>query len=564
LYGTGETIWEVKWEFTTKSRTGTQDLSAKWLGLCNYIDEEYQRVLHNKNIKNVEELLHDVECPSCCGSRLKPELLNTEFLGENIFELSQLSISACLQLIDTIETKMGATVRAISQVVLPGVIKSLQTIEDLGLGYLSLDRAVSTLSGGERQRVTLAGQLSTHLFGVIYVLDEPTIGLDSKQVAVLSGLLKSIVANGNTVIVVEHDANFIQTADYLIEMGPGAGRSGGEVMFQGKLSDVVNCKDSVTYQLLHQKPAEIKRVYNKKGKAFGVKGASANNLKQIDVKFYTNQIIAVKGVSGSGNSSLVKDVLYSSWQKNRPVGCASFYGLEQFEEVLLIDQTALKQSRLSTPATYTGIIEHLKTEFSKTASAKAAGFKKADFSYQSKNGKCKVCNGQGKLKTSMDFMSDIWLTCDTCRGLRYNEDVLNVKLQNLSIGELLQKTVKELITFFKSGVLVDQLKVLEAVGVGHLSLGQSGDTLSGGEAQRLKLATALLQKRAGKNLYLFDEPSTGLHYFDILKLSAVFQSMVAKGDTVLFIEHNETLIRMADQVITLGPGSGESGGRLIG
>jgi len=563
LYGTGDEIWEVTWEYTTKSRKGTQELTAKWLGLCTNIDDEYKRKLHNKNIKNLEELLHNVECPTCHGSRLKPELLKTKFLGKNIHEISHISIASCLELIEDIDNKVDEVVLAISKVVLPAVKKSLKTIADLGLGYLNLDRAVSSLSGGERQRVTLAGQLSTHLFGVLYVLDEPTIGLDEGQVAVLSDALKSIVANGNTVVVVEHDISFIKSADYLIEMGPGAGNLGGEVIYQGKVSDIAKAKESVTYQLLHNPGDTPVKKQNKKGEPFGVGGAFANNLKNVDVNFYSRQITAVKGVSGSGKSSLIKEVLYSSWLKNRPVNCVSVNGLEQFDEVLLIDQEALKQSRLSTTVSYTGIIEQIKTEFSKTEFAKKAGLKKADFSYQSKNGKCATCGGNGKLKTSMDFMSDIWLTCDTCKGMRYNDTILACKFKERSIGEVLDMTVQEAIEFFDSGTLAENLVVLKRVGVGHLLLGQSGNTLSGGEAQRLKLATAMLQKRKGTTLYLFDEPSTGLHYFDILQLINVFQLLVDQGDTVLFIEHNNTLIESADQMITLGPGSGESGGELM-
>jgi excinuclease ABC subunit A len=576
LYGTGDAIWNVTWEFVTKTGTGTQELTAKWLGLCNYIDDEYQRKLHNKNIQVLEDLLHNVECPTCHGSRLKPELLSTRFLGKNIHELSELSISACLELIKDIDTKVDAVVLAISKVVLPAVAKSLQTIEDLGLGYLNLNRTVRSLSGGERQRVTLAGQLATHLFGVTYVLDEPTIGLDSVQVAVLSKALKKIVANGNTVVVVEHDLAFIKTADYLIEMGPGAGRLGGEVIYQGKIKDIAKAKDSVTYQLTHnQKSAPVSKS-NKKGNPFELKGAFANNLKHIDVVFYSKQIIAITGVSGSGKSSLIKNVLYQSWLKNRPINCNSVYGLDQFEEVLLIDQEALSQNRLSTPLSYTGIMEQLKAIFSKTESAKNAKFKKADFSYQSKNGKCPRCGGHGKLKTSMDFMNDIWLTCDTCQGMRYNESILACKWNDRSIGEVLRMTVQEAIDFFidesnrsiETEPILDNLNILKKVGVEHLLLGQSGNTLSGGESQRLKLATSMIQtstrlrtkKQRGTTLYLFDEPSTGLHYFDIQKLINVFQSLVNRGDTVLFIEHHSTLIESADQMVTLGPGSGDIGG----
>ena len=569
LYGTGDTTWNVTWEFVTKTSTGTQEITAKWLGVCHYIDDEYQRKLHNKNIKGLEDLLHGVECETCHGSRLKPELLQTQFLGKNIHEVSHLSISTCLELMENIDAKVDAVVLAISKVVLPAVKESLQTIVDLGLGYLSLDRSVSSLSGGERQRVTLAGQLSTHLFGVTYVLDEPTIGLDALQVAVLSKALKRIVANGNTVVVVEHDPSFIKTADYLIEMGPGAGSQGGQVVYQGKLTDIAKAKHSVTYKLLHESQTLPVQKQKTKGQVFGIKGGFANNLKNIDVGFCSGQIMAVTGVSGSGKSSLIKEVLYNSWVKKRAMGCSSVHGLEQFDKVLLIDQEALHQSRLTTPASYTGVIEQLKNLFSKTDSAKAAKLKRADFSYQSKNGKCPTCSGHGKLKTSMDFMNDIWLTCDSCKGMRYNEAVLGIKLNGHSIGDVLKMTVQEAIGFFQSEKIVDDLNVLKRVGVGHLLLGQSGNTLSGGEAQRLKLAASILGNSTkngsskGNTLYLFDEPSTGLHYFDILKLIEVFQSIVENGDTVIFIEHNSTLIEAADQVITLGPGSGENGGMKI-
>jgi excinuclease ABC subunit A len=555
LYGTGETIWDVTWEFSNKSRTGTQTLKAKWLGLCTYIDDEYQRRLHNKNLVGLEELLHDVECSTCHGSRLKSELLHTKFLGKNIHELSQLSIISCLNLIENDDNVEDAVVLEISKVVLPPILASLKTISQLGLGYLSLNRDIRTLSGGERQRITLAGQLSTHLFGVTYVLDEPTIGLDSEQVSFLIQALKQIVSNGNTVVVVEHDPFFIRSADYLIEMGPGAGRLGGEVIYQGKRADIARVKDSVTYKLLLAENDLPEKKSNKKGAYFGVKGAKANTLKNIDVEFYSQQITAIIGVSGSGKSSLVKEVLYNTWLKNRAVECTSVYGMDQFSEVLLIDQEALTQNRFSTPASYTGILEQIKTLFSKTEYAKEHRLKKADFSYQSKNGKCASCGGQGKLKTSMDFMSDLWLTCDTCKGMRYKDTILACKYLEQSIGEVLRMTVQEAINFFEEGTLVEHLEVLNRVGVGHLLLGQSGNTLSGGEAQRLKLAASMLQKRKGATLYLFDEPSSGLHYFDILQLIDVFQSLVDLGDTVIFIEHNRTLFESADRFITLKDGA---------
>jgi len=319
----------------------------------------------------------------------------------------------------------------------------------------------------------------------------------------------------------------------------------------------------VTYKLFQENGIAPNKKQNKKGDSFGIKGAFANNLKTIDVSFYAQQITAISGVSGSGKSSLIKEVLHSSWEKNIPVNCASVYGLKQFEELVFINQEALTQNRLSTAASYTGIIEQLKTIFSKTTFAKNAGLKRADFSYQSKNGKCKTCGGYGKLKTSMDFMSDIWLTCDHCKGKRYNENILACQYKGRSIGDVLKMTVEEALEFFDEKAIVESLAMLKKVGLGHLVLGKSGITLSGGEAQRLKLANSMLTKRKGTRLYLFDEPSTGLHYFDLLHLIAVFQELIDSGDTVLFIEHNKTMIAAADQVITMGPGSGDNGGEVV-
>lgn len=564
LYGTGEKEWAVEWEFKTKSRSGIQQLKSQWLGFCNYIDDEYQRKRHNKNIQELKSLLHEEECVECNGARLKPALLETSFLDKNIFEFTSLSIQNIQQLLADKKTESDVVVESISNHILPTIQASLKTLIDLGLGYLSLNRSVKSLSGGEQQRITLAGQLTNHLFGVTYVLDEPTIGLDSEQITTLSEILKQLIANGNTVVVVEHDASFIRKADYIIEMGPSSGKNGGNVMFQGSINELNSYPETVTFQLLNQsKSKQTKRNVDVNGSPFGIVKANANNLKSIDVEFTSNAVTGITGVSGSGKSSLIRDALFASWISKRPVNCQSVFGFEQFEDVIYITQERMLTNRLTTPASYIGIIDSLKTIYATTENAKELGYKKADFSYQSKNGKCSVCSGNGKIRTSMDFMSDIWLSCYSCKGTRYNSDILEVKSNGVTIGEALNMTVQEAFTFFDVQKIHQQLKLLIDVGLGHIKLGQSGNTLSGGEAQRLKLSRELLLSNKGNSLFIFDEPSTGLHYLDIQKLIVVFDSMIEKGHTILFIEHNQELLKSENHILKLGPGSGEEGGELI-
>lgn len=563
LYGTGDKEWDVKWEFKTKSRSGVQHIKSKWLGFCNYINDEFDRKKYNKNINELKALLHEVQCQSCNGSRLKPELLKTKFKGLSIFEFTSLTLVELKAILSKNEDFEDSVVRVIAEHITPSIEKTLDTLLDLGLGYLNLNRSVKTLSGGEQQRASLASQLSNHLYGVTYVLDEPTIGLDKKQINTVVEILKKLNKLGNTVIVVEHDKSFVEQADYLVELGPRSGKEGGEVIYQGDLKALDASSNTLTYALLNTKQFKKAETRNSNGKVFGIKGARSNNLKGIDVAFNSNQITAISGVSGSGKSSLIRDSFYQSWLMKRSIHCDSLYGLDQFEEVIYINQNSLVSSQLNTPISYLGILDNLKATFASNEKAKELGFKKADFSYQSKNGKCTTCSGNGKLKTSMDFMSDIWLECYSCKGNRFNTAINGIKVKGLGIGDLMQLTINELLSLSLNERLNQELEILNELGIGHLLLGQSMSTLSGGEIQRLKLSKEIIKKQTGTCLYIFDEPSTGLHSLDLIKLIDVFNGMISKGHTIIFIEHNEELLHAANSVVKLGPGSGVDGGRLI-
>lgn len=580
LHGTGEKQWDVTWNFKNKSREGIQELKTTWLGFCGYINDEYERKRQNKNIQSLEDLLHDVTCPSCTGSRLKQHLLQTQFLDVNIAEWMQLSIAEIQEILSNFSnssepstsrasvsgstTPSDLSISSISNHVIPSILRQLEVLTNLGLSYLSLDRSVRTLSGGEYQRVLLSGQMSANLHGVTYVLDEPTIGLDEEQVNALEKMLRGIIANGNTVVVVEHDPAFIRKADYFIEMGPEAGTKGGQVVFQGDQKILQKHPESLTYEMLHQ-PSVFPKIRGKKGACFNIFGAHANNLKQIDVAFHLNQFTVISGVSGSGKTSLMRDVLWASIQKGRPVGCQEIENWEVLVamETIYIDQQIVSVNRKTTPASYLGILDGLQTIFSKTEEAKSQGLKKADFSYQSKNGKCPTCDGYGRIKTSLDFMSDVWTDCDTCHGSRYSAVVDQIHWKENSIGAYLEQTVAQAFETLSDQKIGRVLQVMIDIGLGHLKLGQAANTLSGGEGQRLKLAKSMQQKAPAARLILMDEPSVGLHQKDLKKLLNVFQQIIDSGDTIICIDHNIRLIESANVEIKIGPGSGNEGGMLV-
>lgn len=566
LYGTGDQIWTTDWEFETKTRTGRQKLTMKWLGLYHYIADEFERRRHNKNIQPLLDLLQDVPCNHCHGTRLKSELLTIKYHKKSIADICAMSIAEGYAFLQN--TRKNDRHQAITDLVIPPVQRLMKMLIDLGLGYLSLDRRAITLSGGEFQRVQLSGQLSANLYGVTYVLDEPTIGLDQSQIDVLIRLLKSLLEKGNTVIVIEHDPTFIKSAEYLIELGPGAGKQGGEIIFQGAIETLKKHPKTLTYELLY-KDFTYKSVPPKKsGHTFGVKKACLHNLKDIDVHFTAGQITAITGVSGSGKSTLLKEVLFASKEKKRPVGCQSVFGMALFDRVHLIDQSPVSLNALTIPATYLGILNRIQTLFAQSSQAKSLGLKKAHFSYQSKAGKCLNCNGYAEVKTSLDFMRDVWTSCETCQGKRYNDAVLACRINPakgnipFNIGEVLEMQLTDLGQLFDDVLLNKLADAAIELGLGHLKLGQAGNRLSGGEGQRLKLAKAM-HNPEGCNLYLFDEPGSGLHQRDLIRLMNIFEKLIASGHTVVFIEHNSFLINAAHQEIKLGPGSGIQGGQIV-
>lgn len=558
LYGIDDQEYELEWEYKTKTRSGKQNIKASWLGLCNYITQEYQQKVNNKNTDSLEDMLHEIPCVSCHGARLKPELLEVTFMERNIHQWNDLSFEELLNEVEKVPQQ--ETLKAIWLSVQPYIRQISKVAVQLGLGYLSNSRSNQTLSGGEFQRATLVGKSANVLAGVTYVLDEPSRGLDSQQTQALIDLFKSMVAKGNTVVVVAHDREVVQSSDYIIEIGPSAGSDGGELVYQGKLKDLpANC---MTQSLL-KKSLSIKRNKSAAGQPFGVKGAFANNLKDINVTFQSHQVIAVTGVSGSGKSSLVKDVIYPSIKNQEAVNCQEVFGNSLFSGVYYFDQKPMNWSRTQTPVQYIGLLDKFQNLYTKTPLAKECRLKKADFTYNSKGGRCLSCGGLGAIKTSMDFMADVWQTCETCGGQRYQEKVLAVKWNNYSIGDLMDMSFDQVARLVEDKQMTLMCTTLNRLGLGHIRLGQFGDGLSSGEAQRFRLAKLLLEMSHTNNLILLDEPSAGLHPSDVEQLQDLLSELIHQGNTILYIEHHPDMIAFANQVCRLGPGAGKKGGRIV-
>ena len=555
FYGTGKKVWDTVWHYKTKTGSGTKNISGLWKGFCNLIDEEYVRRLHNKNLEALLSMMHETECEDCKGAGLNEQSLSIKIDNKNIYALSSMSIKETMEWFEKFSKKNNVT--KIVETIYEQIKSSLSGLVELELGHLSLTRRSSTLSGGEGQRLRLAQQLSGGLTGLTYILDEPTIGLHPSNVTQLLKLIRELKEKGNTIVIVEHDREVIKSADHIIEIGPGSGNDGGKIIASGNYEEFIQNDKAITPEYLtsHKLPELRKRniIHN----SFGLRGVTKHNLVNRDFNFISGGIIAVTGQSGAGKSTLIHHVLEPTLKSNSPVNCSSFYNNSNFDQVILVDHRALPGTKIGTVATYANLLEYLQLLFSNTEDAIQSGLKKSSFSYNNKEGKCPVCNGLGQIKISMDFMDDVWNTCDECSGTRYNEAVLKVKYHNRNIADFLSMTVSEILQFFsehKNKFLVKTIPfliLLKEIGLGHLRLDQSTSSLSGGESQRLKLTVNLFDVKRENVLFLFDEPTSGLHYKDIDELIKVFNRMVDEGHTIVFIEHNSYLINVANQIIEM-------------
>lgn len=566
LYGSDETI---EYDYVSRFGKRTRRFTGQYEGVINNLRRRYQEASEFSR-GEIEKYMSTKPCPACKGARLKPEVLAVTVGGKSIAQVTALSIGEAL----TFFSQLSLTKREemIAQQVLKEIKNRLQFLLDVGLDYLTLDRAAATLSGGESQRIRLATQIGSRLVGVLYILDEPSIGLHQRDNNKLIKTLKDLRDLGNTVIVVEHDEDTMRAADYIVDIGPGAGEHGGKIVACGTLEDIQKCQESVTGQYLSGKkhiPVPSKRRKPNK-KWLELKGCRENNLKNIDVKFPLGLFTCVTGVSGSGKSTLVNEILYKALKekiyKSRtfPGDFDKILGIEHVEKVINIDQSPIGRTPRSNPATYTNVFNDIREVFSLTPEARMRGYKPGRFSFNVSGGRCEACKGDGIIKIEMHFLADIYVPCEVCKGKRYNRETLEVKYKGKNIADILDMTVDEALEFFENIPKIKRkLETLRDVGLGYIRLGQPSTTLSGGEAQRVKLSTELSKMSNGKTVYILDEPTTGLHTADIHKLLNVLQRLVESGGTVIVIEHNLDVIKTADYIIDLGPEGGDRGGEIV-
>lgn len=565
LYGTD---YDLSFVFDSRF-SGRKRYKGKFEGAVTNLADRYERTNSETQRKRFREFMGEEECKSCHGDRLKPEVLSIKINGTNIAELSKLSVEKSAEFFDKLElSEMKAN---IAELIIKEIKARLKFLNDVGLGYLTLNRAASTLSGGESQRIRLATQIGSGLVGVCYVLDEPSIGLHQRDNDRLIASLRNLTDIGNTLIVVEHDEDTIRQADFIVDIGPRAGIHGGEVVAKGSVEDIINSKRSITGDYLSgRKEIPIPKERRKSDKFIEIKKAAENNLKGIDVKIPVGVLTSVTGVSGSGKSSLVNEILYKSVTKKlnktkvRPGKHKEILGLDQIDKVIAIDQSPIGRTPRSNPATYTKVFDNIRDVFAMTNEAKMKGYNKGRFSFNVKGGRCEACKGDGTIKVDMMFLPDVYVPCEVCHGKRYNRETLEVKYKGKDISEVLDMTVEEGIEFFANHPpIVRKLQTLYDVGLGYIKIGQPSTELSGGEAQRVKLATELAKVGTGQTLYILDEPTTGLHMADVHKLIDVLNRLVDQNNTVVVIEHNLDVIKVSDYLVDLGPEGGDGGGRLV-
>lgn len=566
LYGTGD----EKLELHRNTDFGSGVYYAAFEGVINNLQRRYENTKSDYARAEYESYMTESPCPDCKGARLKPEYLAVTVGGKNIKELCDMSVGDAIEFLNGIE--FNKTQQMIAGPILKEIKERLNFLSSVGLDYLSMSRSSSTLSGGESQRIRLATQIGSSLMGVLYVLDEPSIGLHQRDNERLLATLRHLRDLGNTLIVVEHDEDTIRKADYVVDIGPGAGIHGGNLVFAGTPHELLACKESVTADYLSgRKQIPVPKSRRKgNGNYLTVKGAAENNLKNINVKIPLGEFVCVTGVSGSGKSSLVNDIIYKSLANklNRAKLIAGKYdkieGVEYLDKVINIDQSPIGRTPRSNPATYTGVFTDIRDLYANTKDAKAKGYTAGRFSFNVKGGRCEACCGDGIKKIEMHFLPDIYVPCEVCGGTRYNKETLSVRYKDKNIYDVLEMTVEEAMNFFESHPRIyRKLKTLFDVGLGYIKVGQSATTLSGGEAQRVKLATELSKKSTGKTIYILDEPTTGLHTADVHRLIDILQRLVDAGNTVLVIEHNLDVIKVADHIIDLGPEGGNNGGTIV-
>ncbi len=558
---------EVNVHYTGQRGTGVYPIAFE--GLVENLNRRYRETYSETSKAEYEKYMSIEPCKVCKGQRLKPEALAVTIGDKNIYEMTAISIEELRDCFDTLE--LTRQQHLIADQVIKEIKSRIGFLNEVGLGYLTLARATATLSGGEAQRIRLATQIGSGLVGVCYILDEPSIGLHQRDNEKLLGALKGLRDLGNTLIIVEHDEDTMREADFLVDVGPGAGAHGGEIVAAGSVSDIINAKDSITGKYLSgEKKIEVPLLRRTPTGKLTVKGAIENNLKNIDVDIPLGVFTCVTGVSGSGKSSLINEILYKALARalNRAYTVAGKHkkitGIEALDKVIAIDQTPIGRTPRSNPATYTGVFDLIRDLFASTADAKARGYKKGRFSFNVKGGRCEACSGDGIVKIEMHFLPDVYVPCEVCGGKRYNRETLDVLYKGKNIFEVLDMTVEEALEFFSAVPAIrDKLKTLYDVGLSYVKLGQPSTELSGGEAQRIKLAAELSRRSTGKTIYILDEPTTGLHFEDVRKLIEILQKLTDAGNTVVVIEHNLDVIKTADHIIDMGPEGGDGGGTVI-